>query len=255
MDYQWQVKRKVVEVMSHTLLAVRLALAVNVFLFIYITSAGVGWSVTWAAVAILAYVLMGGCGITATFHRYYSHRSFEFRHPAIKVAFTLFGTLAASGSALAWASVHRLHHKHSDTEKDPHSPDHDPIGTLSLNYKVKSIGSWHGGRDLISDSIVRFTHRYYLAIVLSYIFALFLVSIEAVYFLFVVPSLTVLVVSALTNYLQHKDEHPRNVPWLALFNFGEAWHVAHHESPKSPSNSRAWFQIDPAAWIIKAAGQ
>lgn len=242
-------------ILSHTLLAVRLALFINLILFVSITLIGVEWSLAWFSASLIAYVLMGGCGITATYHRYYSHRSFEFRHPAIKVAFTIFGTLAASGSALAWASVHRLHHKHSDTNKDPHSPDHDPTGTIFLNYKVKSIGSWHGGRDLVSDKIVKITHRFYLAIVLAYVFALTAISVEALYFLFVVPSLAVLLVSGLTNFLQHKDGQPKNVPWLALINFGEAWHIAHHKSPKSPSNSRRWFEIDPASWIIKMASQ
>ena len=54
-------------------------------------------------------------------HRYFSHKGFKCSR------FTQFGLyliacLASQGPPLWWASKHRRHHTHCDTEGDPHSP-------------------------------------------------------------------------------------------------------------------------------------
>ena len=56
--------------------------------------------------------------ITAFYHRYFSHRSFKTgRFMQLSVA-----SSPAVLWPLWWARYHRRHHRHSDTDKDIHSP-------------------------------------------------------------------------------------------------------------------------------------
>mgnify|MGYP005691023667 FL=1 len=61
---------------------------------------------------------------TVFLHRYASHQMFTMSKSWERVFFFL--TFLTQGSSFlnprAYAILHRLHHKHSDTEKDPHSP-------------------------------------------------------------------------------------------------------------------------------------
>ncbi len=63
-----------------------------------------------------------GClGITLSFHRQLSHKS--FRTPKwLEYALAYCGVLAVQGDPIEWASSHRYHHLHTDTPLDPHSP-------------------------------------------------------------------------------------------------------------------------------------
>ena len=62
---------------------------------------------------------------TIFLHRYASHQMFTMSKFLERVFFFL--TFLVQGSSFlnprAYAILHRLHHKHSDTEKDPHSPE------------------------------------------------------------------------------------------------------------------------------------
>ena len=55
------------------------------------------------------------------YHRFYSHRSFKATK-LFEILTVIFTIPAAIGSPMAWAALHRYHHRHSDTEEDPHSP-------------------------------------------------------------------------------------------------------------------------------------
>ena len=47
-----------------------------------------------------------------------------------------------------------------------------------------------------------------------------------------------------------RDES-RNVFWLALPSFGEAWHNNHHAFPTSARHGLSRFEIDPSALVIR----
>jgi len=58
--------------------------------------------------------------VTAGFHRLWSHRSYK-AHWVLR-AFLAFGcSLAAQGTIHSWVMNHRVHHKYSDTDADPHN--------------------------------------------------------------------------------------------------------------------------------------
>jgi stearoyl-CoA desaturase (delta-9 desaturase) len=45
-------------------------------------------------------------------------------------------------------------------------------------------------------------------------------------------------------------DESRNLAWLALPTFGEAWHNNHHAFPTSAHHGLRWWQLDPSAWLI-----
>ena len=60
-------------------------------------------------------------GLTAGFHRYFSHRSFKTSR-VFQFVLAWIGTSAVQKGPLWWAAHHRRHHKYSDKEGDIHSP-------------------------------------------------------------------------------------------------------------------------------------
>src|SRR6266568_919199 len=72
------------------------------------------WGPSWLDIALGA-VLYGIAifGITAGYHRCFTHRAFVARGP-LKVALALAGGIALEGPATLWAAEHRRHHRYSD---------------------------------------------------------------------------------------------------------------------------------------------
>jgi stearoyl-CoA desaturase (delta-9 desaturase) len=78
-----------------------------------------GWSWRGLALAVaLYYVRM--FGVTAGYHRYFSHRSFQTSRP-MQLVFALMAMSSSQKGVLWWAAHHRTHHKLSDQEGDVHS--------------------------------------------------------------------------------------------------------------------------------------
>jgi fatty-acid desaturase len=48
------------------------------------------------------------------------------------------------------------------------------------------------------------------------------------------------------------EDESRNLLWLALPTFGEAWHNNHHAFPTSAEHGMRRWELDPSAWFIRA---
>ena len=59
--------------------------------------------------------------ITAFYHRYFSHRTFKTSR-LVQFLGAFIACSSGQRGPLWWAAHHRRHHRHSDTEKDVHSP-------------------------------------------------------------------------------------------------------------------------------------
>ena len=77
------------------------------------------WPMFWLFVA--TYVVTGCLGITLSFHRQLSHRSFQ-TPKWLEYVLAYCGVLSVQGDPIEWVSSHRYHHLHTDTPLDPHSP-------------------------------------------------------------------------------------------------------------------------------------
>ncbi len=86
-------------------------------------AAFVPWLFSWTGVAtaVIGHFLFGMMGITIGYHRLLTHRGFAcpkwFEH-----LLAILGICTLQDSPARWVAIHRIHHKESDHEPDPHSP-------------------------------------------------------------------------------------------------------------------------------------
>lgn len=210
---------------------------------------------------IVSFYVLNILGNWMTLHRYFAHKSFEFKNEFLKWTFTILSVLAGRGSPLGWTYLHRKHHKYSDTEQDPHSPKY-------LGYKIFGFGHYKKQEEeqmqifIVKDLMTKeqlFIHRWYMCIVLSFVVLLAFISIELLYFAWILPAFLVHVSQNNFNYFGHiygyrnfttKDDS-RNNMYLFPLILGEAWHNNHHHDPKNYSTKNQSHEYDPLAMFIE----
>lgn len=213
-------------------------------------------------------------GITAGFHRYFSHRSFKTGR-GFQFVLALLGTMAYEKGPLWWASHHRNHHVNADTEKDVHSPtvhglwwSHCGWFLLKKNNAVneKLVLNWSTFREL------RFLDRWYALPPLTLAALLFLLGwaleryapalqtsgAQLLVWGFFINTVLVHHGTFTATSLAHrlggrrfdtKDESRNNLP-IALITLGEGWHNNHHYYPASERQGFYWWEIDVTHYVL-----
>jgi stearoyl-CoA desaturase (delta-9 desaturase) len=230
-------------------------------------------------ILVVSYTLPA-LGVSAGFHRLLAHRAYTTPKP-IRLTLAVLGTMAAEGPPIIWVSHHRRHHQFSDQDGDPHSP-HVGRGT---GWRGVLGSFWHAhmgwlfdeqlssdpmkyAPDLVRERQMRWISRYFFSIVavgmLLPALAGFLLSGT------VAGALTGFLWGALvrTFLLHHATyavnsvghmtgrrryevrDRSRNVFWLALPSFGEAWHNNHHAFPRSARHGLRWWEVDLSGLFI-----
>ncbi|XP_059476635.1 acyl-CoA Delta-9 desaturase-like [Neocloeon triangulifer] len=146
----------------------------NVFLLSYLHLAalyGLYLLCTSAKFITMIYTFLlyqaGGLGITAGAHRLWAHRGYKAKWP-LKIILMIFNTLAFQNHIYEWVRDHRVHHKYSETDADPHNAKRgfffSHIGWLLCRKHPMVIekGSGISLKDLEEDKIVMFQKKYYL---------------------------------------------------------------------------------------------
>lgn len=116
--------------------------------------------------AILLYQ-MSGLGITAGAHRLWAHRSYKAKLP-LRIILMIFNTIAFENHIYEWARDHRMHHKYSETNADPHNAKRgfffSHVGWLLCRKhpEIKEKGRGIDMTDLDHDPVVSFQMTYYL---------------------------------------------------------------------------------------------
>ena len=229
----------------------QLTAAIGFVYALFFAHAGWGW---WLA-SLGAYFLTGCLGLSVTMHRALTHRSISLPRP-LEVLFTFFGVAGGSGSPIAWTAMHRAHHAHVDTPRDPHFPEklgwRLVFGVYDYNFNPRHV------KDLMRDKLQLFIHRYYTVILLAW--ALFLTAIDPrlTLFVFLIPAFVQITVSNLANLIAHgqgdrrfatADRSTNNV-LISVLGWGEGWHNNHHHAPQNWNFSRRWWELDPGALTI-----
>ena len=81
------------------------------------------WLFSWTGVvvAVLGFPLYGLLGITLCYHRIFTHQGLTVPK-WLEHIFALLGVCCLQDTPARWVAVHRLHHRHSDCQDDPHTP-------------------------------------------------------------------------------------------------------------------------------------
>jgi stearoyl-CoA desaturase (delta-9 desaturase) len=245
-----------------------------------------GWGLGWHDIVLaLVFYVVSGLGISAGYHRYFTHLSFKARRP-LRIALAVAGSLAFEGPVLTWVADHRRHHKYSDREGDPHSP-----WRFGTDWKAlaKGLGFAHMGwmfegnrtsqekfcPDLLADGAIRRISRSFIAFAAVSLLLPALAgglwsmswrgALTALFWAGLVRIALLQHVTWSINSICHtfgKEEFEvrdkaRNVAWLAIASFGESWHNLHHADPTCARHGVLKGQIDISArliWIFEKFG-
>ncbi|XP_016144408.1 acyl-CoA desaturase [Sinocyclocheilus grahami] len=217
----------------------------GLFLF---PSAGV---LTW--IWFFACLLFSALGITAGAHRLWSHRSYKASLP-LRIFLAFANSMAFQNDIYEWSRDHRVHHKYSETDADPHNAVRgfffSHIGWLLVRKHPDVIEK---GRklelsDLKADKVVMFQRRFYKSSVLLMCFSVptlvpWLVWGESLWVAYFVPALLRYAVVLNATWLVNSAAHmwgnrpydgsinPRENRFVAFSAIGEGFHNYHHTFP------------------------
>ena len=215
-------------------------------------------------ITILSFYVLNILGNWMTLHRYYSHKSFEFKHVYLKYLFTFLALLSGRGSVLGWTYIHRIHHAHSDTEIDPHSP-------VFLGFKLFGFSHYKKLEEenmklfLVKDLMTTdqlFYHKYYFGLIVTFVIILGSINLSLLYFMWILPCLLVHISQNTFNYFGHiygyRNHHTRDFSTNNVLLFplilGECWHNNHHANPKNYTTKEKSNELDPLGPFIKLVG-
>lgn len=218
-----------------------------------------GPSLTDILTVLIVYFFTGCLGMSVTYHRLLTHRSFK-TSKFIEYLGTLFATLGLTGSSITWTAAHRQHHRGADKKGDPHSPvvmGNLQAQFLSMFSKVNMKRS-----PVIHDPGHRLFHLLYLPI--NILWALLLWQsggLWALLNLYLVPACILWNAGSLINTVCHTSwlgyrrynvpDNSVNNSLLGVIMWGEGWHNNHHKNQSSPNIGERWYEIDIGYYIIK----
>ena len=222
-----------------------------------------------------------GLGVTVGFHRLLTHRSFQ-TVGWVRAVFAVLGSMSVQGPVIHWVSDHRKHHAFTDEEGDPHSPH---VGA-GRGLRRALAGLWHAhvgwlfsaagraepqryARDLVADPLMRGISRLFagwVALGLAIPFAIGYAATGSLrggligllwgglVRIFLLHHVTFAINSVCHFFGRRRfatDDESRNVFWLAVPSFGEAWHHNHHAFPTSAFHGLRRREIDPGGLVIR----
>nr|ABX71628.1 acyl-CoA-delta9-desaturase [Lampronia capitella] len=231
----------------------------NTILFVFLHLAGLYGGYLFLTTAmwrtcLFAFVLYlcSGLGITAGAHRLWAHKSYKAKLP-LRILLTIFNTIAFQDSVIDWARDHRMHHKYSETDADPHNATRgfffSHMGWLMVKKhpEIKAKGHTIDHSDLWADPVLRFQKKHYLKlmplacfILPTYIPTLWGETMWTAFFVCAIFRYTyVLNVTWLVNSAAHKwgdkpyDKNisPVETKPVSLVVLGEGFHNYHHTFP------------------------
>jgi fatty-acid desaturase len=220
----------------------------------------------WSALVAFAtvWVLAQNIGIGMGYHRLLTHRGYS-TPKWLEYSITTCGTLALQGGPIYWVGVHRMHHKHTDKEGDPHSPRDGKwwshMGWI-LNGSVhnKSPELKRYTPDLARDSYYVWLSKYHWIPLTTVGITLFACGGWS-WLLWgaVLPATIGFHVTWMVNSVTHlwgtrrfsTSDDSRNNFWVALLTGGEGWHNNHHAYPVSARHGLAWYEIDANYYGIR----
>lgn len=234
----------------------------------------VGWSPV-AVGACVALYLVRMFGITAFYHRYFSHRTFRVGR-VVQFCGAVLGASAVQRGPLWWAAHHRQHHRYSDTVRDAHSPvvhgfwwAHVGWFTSPDHYRTDLTQV----KDLAAFPELRWLDRHDLIVPLLLLVGLLGLgaalgtwwpglgtdALQMGVWGFCISTTLLFHVTACVNSVAHRlgrrdwptADDSRNSFVLALLTLGEGWHNNHHWCPGTVRQGFRWWEIDISYYTLR----
>ncbi|KAK0083142.1 hypothetical protein PV325_009267 [Microctonus aethiopoides] len=198
-------------------------------------------------------IYIAAFGITAGVHRFWTHRSYKAKIP-LRLILAIFYYSAGMDTIYGWVRDHRIHHKYTDTEADPHNTNRgfwfSHVGWVIMKKKliVQQRRKEVDMTDILNDPVVQFFDGNY--IILNTLFTFVMPIFVPVYFLNQDLKWTVM------SQLFLRYPYILNLAWcvnsfghmigyrpydksiqstdnilIAITTYGEGWHNYHHVFP------------------------
>ncbi|KAK2820505.1 hypothetical protein Q5P01_023464 [Channa striata] len=203
--------------------------------------------------------ILSALGITAGAHRLWSHRSYKASLP-LRIFLCIANSMAFQNDIFEWSRDHRVHHKYSETDADPHNACRGfffaHIGWLLVRKHPDVIekGSKLELTDLLADKVVMFQRKYYKPSVVLMCFFIptfvpWYMWDESVWVAYFIPAVLryTLVLNAtwLINSAAHmwgnrpydRNINPRENKFVTFSAIGEGFHNYHHTFPYDYASS------------------
>ncbi|XP_043471854.1 acyl-CoA Delta-9 desaturase-like [Leptopilina heterotoma] len=195
---------------------------------------------------------MVGFGVTGGVHRFWTHRAYKAKWPLRLILLVCFYT-SGQNSLYNWVRYHRLHHKYTETDADPHNSNRgfffSHVGWLMMRRHPEVIrrGKQIDMSDILQDPIVAFGEKYFeyfkvlFTFVIPIVIPVYLWNEEWYYSIAttIVRYIVTLNSTWSVNSLAHmwgakpydKTIAPVENKLVAHMTMGEGWHNYHHVFP------------------------
>ena len=227
---------------------------------------------------IIIFVLVlwyGGLFFQSFFlHRYAAHQVFTMSKIMERISFVLTWFFQGSSylSAYGYGIMHRMHHAYTDTEKDPHSPSHDP-NLFAMMWKTKTIYQDINDQKIAVDkkftknvpqwksfdafASSRFSRLLWITFYIAF-FAYFTTALWQ-WILLPVALLMAPIHGVIINWFGHiygyvnykMTNTSKNLFRFDFLMMGEGYHNNHHKHASSANFGVKWHEIDITYLIIR----
>ncbi|XP_014207546.1 stearoyl-CoA desaturase 5-like [Copidosoma floridanum] len=216
--------------------------------------------------------LVGGFGVTGGAHRYWTHRSYKANLP-MRVLLMLCYCSAGQNSIYDWVRDHRVHHRYSETDADPHNSNRGfffaHVGWLMLRKHPEVIrrGNEVDMSDITADPVVKFAQKYFVPLKLLLAFVLpvaipvylwneswYLAAVSQCFMRYMLSlNFTWSVNSAAHlwgNKPYDKSIGPAENRLVSFLAVGEGWHNYHHVFPWDYKAAEVGYDFNLTTGII-----
>ncbi|WP_073937877.1 fatty acid desaturase [Streptomyces sp. CB02400] len=202
-------------------------------------------------------------GQSVYLHRCLAHHSVTL-HPAVRFLFRLSIWLLLGSNPREWVAAHRLHHRHADTEEDPHSPLFEGLWVVTFRgSKLNRVACSDPAlvdrlaKDVPRDFVDRmpFGQRYGGIALTLIVFATWAGPVHMLW-IYLLAFAQILAGVGIVNGLGHlpgpqvSGHIGRNLRSFALLTAGESLHANHHASPANARLAARRWEFDPGWWLI-----
>jgi len=198
--------------------------------------------------------------ITAGYHRYFSHRAFETGR-AFQFILAFMAMTSSQKGVLWWAGHHRIHHRHSDSENDLHSPNEgfwwshcgwflsDAFEAVPYD-RVKDLAKY--------PELLWLERNWWVPVAFWFAFVTLCFGLPGFFYAGLLGTVVLWHGTFTINSLSHvwgskryqTGDRSRNNPALAVITLGEGWHNNHHYSPSTTRNGFKWYEFDVTYWTL-----
>jgi len=201
-------------------------------------------------------------GVTAGYHRYFSHRSFKLGRAA-QFALACLAQTSGQKGALWWAAHHRHHHRHADNDRDVHSPRRGFWWAHAGWILSDEYDAYDPARvaDFGRFAELRWLDRRHWLPTVAFAAALWAGGgLPAFVWGYLVATVCLYHATFAINSIAHvwgsrpfaTGDDSRNNWWLAVLTLGEGWHNNHHYCMSSARQGVRWWEIDVTYAALRA---